>query len=359
MAGASDRRRPRPRPENACEGAQAGHAPVPRRGRCRSRYPRRPPRSRRAVAGATRTSPCFPCTAWTGGPIASISRSTSSVTKSPACRIRSAASISSPQRSRDDAAGHGACGYRPRSPPASPQPEWCETAPDGRSDASHPQRLGSTGGGRAASQQVVRTRAVSTPTSTASRVEAMFDVEASTALSDIQKRRVIARAGPRLTAVAQDTRSQARNRELALERLRDRLAAALAVPQEAAADPAFASRGGAAPRSEAPSGGAQASPAPAGHGRVTGADRPALPGFASCVPRWVRRRQLAPSAGLRSLGEDPATPCSLQLASSGCRLQARLSGRDHRRGSGARIPQRRTERPSWSSAIPNSPSRER
>jgi ribosome-associated protein len=67
---------------------------------------------------------------------------------------------------------------------------------------------------------------------TASRVEAAFDVETSTALSDIQKQRVIARTGPRLTAVAQDTRSQARNRELALERLRDRLAVALAVPRK-------------------------------------------------------------------------------------------------------------------------------
>jgi ribosome-associated protein len=67
---------------------------------------------------------------------------------------------------------------------------------------------------------------------TASRVEAAFDVEASTALSDIQKQRVIARTGPRLTAVAQDTRSQVRNRELALERLRDRLAVALAVPRK-------------------------------------------------------------------------------------------------------------------------------
>ncbi|MDX6642293.1 MAG: ribosome-associated protein, partial [Solirubrobacteraceae bacterium] len=52
---------------------------------------------------------------------------------------------------------------------------------------------------------------------TASRVEAVFDVSASTALSEKQKRRVIARVGPRLTAVAQDARSQARNRELALE----------------------------------------------------------------------------------------------------------------------------------------------
>jgi ribosome-associated protein len=64
---------------------------------------------------------------------------------------------------------------------------------------------------------------------TASRVEATFDVGTSTALNDIEKQRVITRAGPRLTAVAQDTRSQARNRELALERLRDRLAEALAV----------------------------------------------------------------------------------------------------------------------------------
>jgi ribosome-associated protein len=64
---------------------------------------------------------------------------------------------------------------------------------------------------------------------TASRVEATFDVETSTALNDIEKQRVITRAGSRLTAVAQDTRSQARNRELALERLRDRLAEALAV----------------------------------------------------------------------------------------------------------------------------------
>lgn len=66
---------------------------------------------------------------------------------------------------------------------------------------------------------------------TASRVQAVFDVEASQALSEIQKRRVVARAGARVTAVAQDERSQARNRELALERLRERLAAALTVPR--------------------------------------------------------------------------------------------------------------------------------
>jgi ribosome-associated protein len=66
---------------------------------------------------------------------------------------------------------------------------------------------------------------------TASRVEAVFDVAASRSLTEAQKERVIARAGPRLAAVAQDSRSQARNRELAIERLRTRLAAALTVPR--------------------------------------------------------------------------------------------------------------------------------
>jgi ribosome-associated protein len=66
---------------------------------------------------------------------------------------------------------------------------------------------------------------------TASRVEAVFDVERSRSLTDEQKRRVIARLGPRVTAVAQDARSQTRNRELALARLRRRLEGALAVPR--------------------------------------------------------------------------------------------------------------------------------
>ena len=64
---------------------------------------------------------------------------------------------------------------------------------------------------------------------TASRVEATFDVAASEALSDAQKARVTARLGPRVTASAQDTRSQSRNRELALRRLAERLAHALEV----------------------------------------------------------------------------------------------------------------------------------
>jgi ribosome-associated protein len=63
------------------------------------------------------------------------------------------------------------------------------------------------------------------------RVEAVLDVEASSALTDAQKRRVMARAGPVLRAVAQDERSQSRNRELATERLVEKLRAALAVPR--------------------------------------------------------------------------------------------------------------------------------
>jgi ribosome-associated protein len=61
------------------------------------------------------------------------------------------------------------------------------------------------------------------------RAEAVFDVDSSTALTDAQKRRVIARAGPVLRAVAQDERSQLRNRELAVERLVEQLRRALKV----------------------------------------------------------------------------------------------------------------------------------
>jgi len=61
------------------------------------------------------------------------------------------------------------------------------------------------------------------------RVEAVFDVEASEALTDTQKRRVVAKAGPVLRAIAQDERSQLRNRELATERLVAALREALRV----------------------------------------------------------------------------------------------------------------------------------
>ena len=64
---------------------------------------------------------------------------------------------------------------------------------------------------------------------TETRVEAVFDVEASSALTERQKRRVVAKAGPVLRAVAQDERSQWRNRELAVERLVEALRAALEV----------------------------------------------------------------------------------------------------------------------------------
>lgn len=63
------------------------------------------------------------------------------------------------------------------------------------------------------------------------RVEAVFDVEASASLSPAQKKRVVAKAGPVLRAVAQDERSQMRNKELAVERLTEALREALRVPR--------------------------------------------------------------------------------------------------------------------------------
>ena len=62
-------------------------------------------------------------------------------------------------------------------------------------------------------------------------MEAIFHVDHSAVLSDAQKTRVRNRHGPRVTAVAQDARSQARNRDLALERLRERIERALHVPK--------------------------------------------------------------------------------------------------------------------------------
>jgi ribosome-associated protein len=78
---------------------------------------------------------------------------------------------------------------------------------------------------------------------TASRVEASFDVLASLTLTETQRDRILARVGPRVVAIAQDERSQARNRELALARLSERLATALAVPKHRRATrPTAASR---------------------------------------------------------------------------------------------------------------------
>lgn len=63
------------------------------------------------------------------------------------------------------------------------------------------------------------------------RVEAIFDVEASSALTPVQKARVVRKAGPVLRAIAQDERSQLRNRELAVGRLVESLRDALRVPR--------------------------------------------------------------------------------------------------------------------------------
>jgi ribosome-associated protein len=65
---------------------------------------------------------------------------------------------------------------------------------------------------------------------TASRVEAVFDVAGSASLDEDQRALALSRLGPRVVAVAQDARSQSRNRELALRRLAERLAGALVRP---------------------------------------------------------------------------------------------------------------------------------
>ena len=78
---------------------------------------------------------------------------------------------------------------------------------------------------------------------TASRIEASFDVATSQTLNDMQKARITARCGPVVRAVAQDARSQARNRALALERLAGRIARALEVQRpRRATKPTRASR---------------------------------------------------------------------------------------------------------------------
>jgi ribosome-associated protein len=66
---------------------------------------------------------------------------------------------------------------------------------------------------------------------TASRIEAVFDVDTSSSLSEAQRALLKRKIGDRVTAVAQDARSQARNRELALERLREKIAAGLKKPK--------------------------------------------------------------------------------------------------------------------------------
>ena len=78
---------------------------------------------------------------------------------------------------------------------------------------------------------------------TASRVEAVFDIEASASLDEARRARLLEKLGPVVTAVAQDGRSQYRNRELALSRLAAKIAAALRVPKHRRATrPTSASR---------------------------------------------------------------------------------------------------------------------
>jgi ribosome-associated protein len=67
---------------------------------------------------------------------------------------------------------------------------------------------------------------------TETRVEAVFDVASSTALSDAQRRRLLARVGPVVRAVAQDERSQWRNREVALERLAEAIRAGIKIERK-------------------------------------------------------------------------------------------------------------------------------
>jgi ribosome-associated protein len=64
---------------------------------------------------------------------------------------------------------------------------------------------------------------------TETRVEAVFDVEASAILTAAQKRRLVRQASPVIRAVAQEERSQWRNREVALERLAEAIAAGLKI----------------------------------------------------------------------------------------------------------------------------------
>ena len=127
-----------------------------------------------------------------------------------------------------------------------------------RSGARRPSRCARSRSARRAP----RGRAASTPTRPRAASRPSFDVAASESLTDEQKRRIIARLGPRVVAVAQDARSQSRNRELALERLARRLASALTVRTPAPRHPPHAALGRPAPGLQAPPVRAQARPPP-------------------------------------------------------------------------------------------------
>ena len=93
---------------------------------------------------------------------------------------------------------------------------------------------------------------------TASRIEAVFNVAASPTLTNDQRARLRERLGDQVSAVAQDARSQSRNRELALERLARQARGGVAPPQGPAPDQAITSRPGAPARAETPHLGAKA-----------------------------------------------------------------------------------------------------
>ena len=61
------------------------------------------------------------------------------------------------------------------------------------------------------------------------RAEVTFDVASSSVLTDWQRARLLERSGPRIVVAADDTRSQLRNRQLALDRLAQRIRQALHV----------------------------------------------------------------------------------------------------------------------------------
>ena len=156
---------------------------------------------------------------------------------------------------------------------------------------------------------------------TASRVEAVFDVDASRSLSESQRERLLRRAGPRVVAVAQDARSQARNRELALERLRERIAAGLRQPRGQAAHAADPRLGRAAADGQAAGLRSARSPAVPRAATRTASDRDGR------APRGAPRVGPRPGGdpGLRHAGRrSPGRPAPARAAGAARRRGARL-----------------------------------
>ena len=98
------------------------------------------------------------------------------------------------------------------------------------------------------------------------KVEVRFDIAGSPSLGPRQRARLQERLGDEVRVVAADERSQARNRELALERLCERLAAALRVDTAPAPDQADRRQRQTAARGQATPGGSQGRSAPSSRG---------------------------------------------------------------------------------------------